>query len=136
MNKTSKKPEEFYTPGVCNINPPEVAYRKKVGMFLGYASIAVIILSIIFAAPVIVSALVFILVFLSAVSLLQAKNSFCVAYAASGKFNSSDEYAATQEVKDAENRRKDKKKANKLYIQSAVIALLVSVVAAVILNIR
>jgi len=127
MNKTAKKQEEFYTPGVCNINPPEVAYRKKVGMFLGYASIAVIVLSVIFSAPVIVGALVFILVFLSAVSLLQAKNSFCVAYGASGKFNSSDEYAATEEVKDVENRRKDKKKANVIYGQSIFIAIFVSI---------
>lgn len=128
MNKSTNKKEEFYTPGVCNINPPESAYRKKFGhVFLGLTA-AALIATLVFDLNYLMSGLVFVTAFLSAISLLQSKNNFCVAYAASGKFNNSGEYAKTSDVSDEASRKKDKQKSNKMYLQAVVIAILASLI--------
>lgn len=120
--------DTFYTPGVCNINQPEVAYRRKVGHVFAAITVALVGFMVALNQPLFAIG-VFITAFSSAISYLQAKNNFCVAYAAAGKFNASAEYADTKSVASKNDRAKDKAKSNTMYRQAALIAVVVAVLS-------
>ena len=70
--------ENYYTPGVCNLNEPEIAYRRKafyLGLIIGIPLL--LILLVLGAAPI-VGVLMFLPAWIGAIGYLQAKNKFCV----------------------------------------------------------
>ncbi len=121
--------ETFYTPGVCNLNLPEIAYRKKVG------NVSLSVTAVLFIAMVLVGPspafglFIFLPLWIGYLNYLQAKNKFCVTYAASGVFNKSDKYAEIGKVTDDSNHKLDKAKARSMNIQSFVVGIIGTVVS-------
>ncbi len=120
--------ENYYTPGVCNLNQPEVAYRRKaeyLGIGLGVVLLAVLLVT---KAMPLAGLMMFVPVWLAAIGYLQAKNKFCVSYAASGVHSASAEYADTAKIVEEASRKLDKARARKMNTQ----ALVAGVVGAVL----
>lgn len=125
--------ENYYTPGVCNLNEPEIAYRRKafyLGLIIGIPLL--LILLVLGAAPI-VGVLMFLPAWIGAIGYLQAKNKFCVAYGASGVYNSSPEYAETQKIVDAAFKKLDKARARKMNTQAFVIGIVVTALTVALL---
>ncbi|HET9173932.1 MAG TPA: hypothetical protein VFN56_01480 [Candidatus Saccharimonadales bacterium] len=114
--------DSYYTPGVCNINPKESAYRRRFG--IGFGALGLIGLAVALAvhAPSWVGIALFLFYWISALSFLQAKNHFCVNYAASGKYNVSDEFGDIAQAT-AEQHKKDTLRARRMHIQAVLIGI-------------
>jgi len=134
MNKPQSS--EFYTPGVCNINVKEVAYRRKAGKIVSAFGVAVLMVLLLTSAPYFLGLLVFIPAVLAALSFLQAKNNFCVQYAAAGKYNGSDQYAKTEQVSNEADKKRDAIKSRQIYLQSVGIGVVCTVLSLIILAAR
>lgn len=128
--------ETQYTPGVCNINPSEVAYRRK-AYYLGLAMGAplLVVLIVLGVSPVF-GLIMFVPGWIGAIGYLQAKHKFCVGYAASGVHSASDTYADVAAVTDEADRFKDQKKARDLNVKSLAIGVVVAVISMLALMIR
>lgn len=114
--------ESLYTPGVCNINETEVAYRRKAGhVGVGMFAILLLLLVITKANPLWALAL-FIPAFLAAIGYLQAKHKFCISYAASGLHSVSNEHAETAKIVEAAQRKLDRNRARRMNLQATSIA--------------
>lgn len=125
--------ETYYTPGVCNLNQPEVAYRRKAGYAgLVLSLLLVVGLGILQADPLL-GLLIFPFAWVSAIGFLQAKYKFCVGYAASGIYNSGDDYAETQKIVDAAKRKLDQARARSINVRSFVSAIIATTAAVVLL---
>ncbi len=125
--------ETHYTPGVCNINEAEVAYRKKafyLGLGVGLPLLAVLL--VLKASPV-TGLLMFLPGWIGAIGYLQAKHKFCVGYAASGVYNQSDEYAETQKIIDSAKRDLDTKRARQINLQSLAAGAATAAVSVLLL---
>lgn len=125
--------ETFYTPGVCNLNLPEIAYRKKV------SNISLIVTAVLFVFMVVVKAsplfglFIFLPLWIGYLNYLQAKNKFCVSYAASGVYNKSAEYAETGKVTDDASHKLDKAKARSMNLKGLSAGIIGTVVSVAIL---
>ncbi|HWB39334.1 MAG TPA: hypothetical protein VG604_03795 [Candidatus Saccharimonadales bacterium] len=125
---------EFYTPGICNINPKEVAYRRKYAVGFGVAAVVVLILLLVFKAAPAVGLVLFLPIWLGSISELQARNHFCVSYAAAGEYNASDKFADVAKAT-AEQHAADQKRARKLNLQAVLSGLVGAAVCVAILAI-
>lgn len=115
-----------YVPGVCNINHAEIARRRMVGIvgviIFGVIAVDLVTLSIshwwrlILAIPA----------FIAAVGLLQARSKFCVGYGSAGLQNADEGSATAAAVTDTTALGKDKQKARQINLQSACIALVIT----------
>jgi hypothetical protein len=122
MNQTST-----YVPGVCNINPKEVAARRKVGQ-IGLAVTVVLGLFLIFTDfDRLIRIILFLPIFISAIGYLQAKNHFCVGYGGSGLQNAEPGSLKASAVKD-DDAAVDKKRSRNLNLQAALIALIMTAI--------
>lgn len=104
------------------------------GFYLGLA-IGVpllVILAAVEAMPL-TGVIMFVPGWIGAIGYLQAKNKFCVGYAASGVYNNSDEYAKTAKIIEEASRKLDKKRARKINTQSLAYGLATAIVSVVIL---
>jgi hypothetical protein len=114
-----------YIPGICNINPREVAYRKKASIIGFTIAIVMYVVSLLLNFPnVIRGVLVFLPLFIGVIGYLQVKNSFCVRYGASGKQNATPGSKAAVDITDADAKLADKSKARSMNIQALVISLI------------
>lgn len=119
----------YYTPGVCNINESEIAYRKK-AFYLGIViAVPLLIFLIVIKASPILGLVMFVPAWIGAIGYLQAKYKFCVGYAASGVYNSSDEYADTKAIVDAASKKLDTARARKINTQAVLIGLVIAAVS-------
>lgn len=126
---------EYYTPGVCNINESEVKYRMK-AFYLGAGiGIPLLLLLVIINASPTLGLLMFVPGWIASIGYLQAKYKFCVGYASSGVYNSGDEYAETQKIVDESKRRLDKNRAAKINAQSVFIGVVVAVLSSALLTV-
>ena len=117
-----------YQPGVCNIGPAEIRQRRMSG-YLGVA-IAVVFLVLAFALgwPAWARLFVALPVALAATGFLQAAFHFCVKFGTQGIFNFGE--VGTQEaVHEAEYRRKDQRKVLQIVGLTALISVVVAVIA-------
>ena len=118
--------QESYIPGVCNINPAEIAYRRK-AMWFGFGLTAVLFVALLFVnIPNWVRALIiFVPLYIGVIGFFQVRNRFCVSYGASGKQNATagSESAATVEDQSALNA--DKRKARTMNLQALLITVAV-----------
>ena len=124
---------DYYTPGVCNINEKEVAYRKKafyLGLGIGVPLLAVLVAT---KANPILGLAMFVPAWIGAIGYLQAKYMFCIGYAAGGIHSSSDEYGDTREVVEAASRKLDAKRARKINLQSLTVGAVVAVTSVLLL---
>ena len=125
--------ESYYTPGVCNINPSEVAYRKK-AFYLGIVTGAPLLIGLlVFGAQPYLGLILFLPVWIGAIGYLQAKNKFCVGYAASGMYSEDDEYANIAKVAEAAARKLDQARARKMNLQAFAIGIVGALISAALL---
>ena len=99
-----------YVPGVCNIGPAEIARRKRAGHTGVIAALVLLVALVAIGAPPVTRLLIAIPVAVGASGYLQAWLKFCAGFGSAGVFNFG-EYGTTQQVVDAEARRKDRVKA-------------------------
>lgn len=125
-----------YTPGVCNINDAEVSFRKQAGYFFGIMSVILVILLLAFSAHPAFGFLVAFPLAIATVQYLQVRNRFCAGYGLRGMYSSGDDYKQVNTIKDVNDRRLDRKKSIKTYVQGVILGLLGSVLAVLIINIR
>ncbi len=113
------------------MNTAETAYRRKAGNFMVVVSAVVAILLFVFGAHSIVRFVVVApLIYLTAISYLQAKNKFCVQYAATGKQNTDESSEQAVSIADEKATQADKAKAKKMHIQAAGIGIVVAILFA------
>jgi hypothetical protein len=126
---------DFYTPGVCNLNAPEAAYRRNVGLVMVIVSLVVFISLLVLRAPFYFGLIMLLPTWLAAISFLQARENFCVTYAAAGKYNASEKYADVHIVDNPEDHQKDKTKASSLNQRAMLIGAAGAVISTTILAI-
>lgn len=118
--------ETYYTPGVCNLNPAETKRRRAAGYLgVGLAVVIFAILAIWRVAPA-YGFVLFVPAWLAAIGFLQAKNHFCVSFAASGIY-SADDTSKTAEVETAAHKQ-DQARARRLNLQALAIGVVGGVV--------
>ena len=118
-----------YVPGICNIGPAEIAKRKQAGW--GGFGAAVILwgIFIAFGTPQPWRLLVFVPATMAASGYLQARMHFCAYFGFASFFNFGSTVGKTDDVLEAEFRAKDRKKALQIAIYSALIGLVVALLA-------
>lgn len=119
-----------YIPGVCNIGPAEIRMRRNSGIV---GIIIVLVMFIVFyfldVHPLIRVFAIGLPATLAASGFLQAQLHFCARFGMSGLFNFGDDIRRQESVDQQEFRRKDQKKAITIITISAVIGLLIALVA-------
>ncbi len=122
-----------YVPGVCNINPAEIAYRRK-AEYIGFAVAVVLLIGLLFTSlnPVLRAVVVFLPLFVGVIGYFQVKNHFCVSYGASGKQNATPGSATAADVIEAEAKAADKKKARSMNLKAAAISLVIAAITILI----
>jgi hypothetical protein len=124
--------ESSYIPGVCNINPKEVAYRRRVGQ-IGLAIFVILLVALMLIHVTHLLRVVLLLpAFVSAIGYLQAKNHFCVAYGGSGQENATTGSAKANKVTDNTAIAADKKRTRQINLQAAGLAVLATIIAIVL----
>jgi hypothetical protein len=114
-----------YIPGVCNIGPAEIRYRRSAGILGLVAMIVFLAIFLVFNVPPVWRLVIFIPAAGAAVGFLQAQLHFCVRFGMSGLFNFSDDIAKRESVEQVEFRKKDQQKAITIMAISAVFGLVV-----------
>jgi len=120
-----------YQPGTCNIGPAEIAYRRRWGHLGLVVTILLLALLVWTGAPHWTRILVALPAAASAVGYLQAYLHFCAAFGALGVFNFGARRDVTR-VGDERARARDRLKSFEIFAASAVIGLVIGVVAAVL----
>lgn len=100
-----------YVPGTCNIGVEEVAARRRAAVAATGATVLLGGFLVASGAPREARLLVGLPAALAAVSWLQVRNSFCVAYAARGVFNVAQPLGMALPVEDAAARGADRRRA-------------------------
>lgn len=118
-----------YIPGICNINPKEVQKRRRIGIIGTVISFALIVVMVAYSIPPFVGGALFVSSFIAATGFLQAANKFCVGYAKSNMQRVGDTDVT---IEDSDAQKKDKTKSRKINLQSAGIALVVTVIATIV----
>ncbi len=118
-----------YVPGVCNINPKEITYRRNVG-HAGAAIFVVLLLAIIvLGLSSYLKLALFLPALLGAAGYVQAKEHFCVGYAADGQHNARDGSTKAATITDKAALAIDKLKTSKMYRQMFIYAAIATVIA-------
>jgi len=121
-----------YIPGVCNINHDEIAYRRKAGRL----GLAIFIVVFGFLALTDLSRYYRIILFLPALlaafGYLQARNKFCVGYAAAGQQNAAEGSKKAVSINDKAALVADKRKARQINVQAFAVAMVVNVIAVIL----
>ena len=117
-----------YQPGTCNIGSAEIAKRKQTG-WIGVGATVVLGLALVsFHVPAVWRLSLFAPAFLAATGFLQGFMHFCAAFGMRGVFNFGPQVGKTEQVEQAEYRRKDKQKALQIITYSALIAIVLATV--------
>jgi hypothetical protein len=118
-----------YIAGVCNIGEAEIAQRKRVG----YVALVVTLIGWALlwysGVPALWRLVLIIPASMSATGFLQGFMQFCAGFGMRGVFNFGPEIYKTETVKDAEALKKDKRKAQQIFLYSVLIGLVVALVA-------
>jgi hypothetical protein len=115
-----------YQPGTCNIGSAEIARRKRTG-FIGVGATAILGLALVlFHLPAVWRLSLFVPAFFAATGFLQGFMHFCAGFGMRGVFNFGPQVGKTEEVEQAEYRRKDKQKALQILAYSALISIVVA----------
>jgi hypothetical protein len=128
---TARAPEGAYVPGVCNIGPDEIARRRR-GAWLATAATVVLHLALVAAGvPPPVRLLVGLPAASAAVSWLQVRERFCVAFGSAGLSNLGP-LGGARPVADAAARRADRRKAASMVVRACLIGAAVGFVAVLV----
>jgi hypothetical protein len=117
-----------YQPGVCNIGPAEIARRRRGGHAAAAAAIGLLVVLVVVGAPPLLRLTVALPAAAAASGYLQARLKFCAGFGSRGVFNFGD-VGPTNQVIDAESRKRDRARANQIGAASLAIGLVVGVAA-------
>ena len=117
-----------YQPGVCNIGPAEIARRRRAGHIGLVATVGLLAALVVVDAPPVARLLVALPAAIAASGYLQARLRFCAGFGSAGVFNFG-ELGGTEQVADADARRRDRAKARQIGLASFGIGLAVGVAA-------
>jgi len=118
--------QNAYIPGVCNINPKEIQRRKTAGYIGAGVFVVLLALLLLIDAPAYTRALLFLPAFVGAIGFLQAKNKFCVGYAAAGQHNANEGSETAKNIANEDNISRDKTRARQINWQAVGIAIIVT----------
>jgi hypothetical protein len=121
-----------YIPGVCNINHQEVAKRRKLGYIGTVAFVVLLALLLGFGANRYLRLVLVLPVALAISGFLQARNKFCVGFAAAGQQNATEGSQSASVVTDSAALAFDKARARKMNLQTALYAVIVTLLTLVI----
>lgn len=119
-----------YIPGMCNINPKEIAQRRMIGNIGLISTIILTALLVGFSVDALFRVIVFIPTFLAATGYLQARNKFCVGYAGAKQHHADDGAVVT--ISDEAALAADKKRARTINLQALMIAIFTTVIVVMI----
>lgn len=117
-----------YVPGVCNIGPAEIARRRRTGVSMSIVTIVLVAALVLAHVPTLARVVVFIPAAIAASGFLQARLRFCAGFGWLGVFNFRD-VGTTESVASEEARRRDRLMAARIGLASAVVGVLVAVIA-------
>jgi hypothetical protein len=120
-----------YRPGVCNIGPEEVARRRRGAWAAGLATAVFYLGLLAIGAPDVVRFGVAVPAAAAAVSWLQARERFCVAFGSTGTFNFGP-VGELEQVDDAAARRADRRKVASMVGRGALIGVAVGLLAVLV----
>ena len=120
-----------YSPGVCNIGPPEIARRRMAG-HLGLIVSVVVLAALVAAGLPNWTRLILVLTAgVSASGYLQAWFHFCAGFGSRGVYNFGP-VGTVQEVADAANKARDRARSRQIGVIALAIGVLVGVAAAML----
>jgi hypothetical protein len=116
-------PGSSYAPGACNIGPEEIARRRAAAVtgLLATAGFAAALL--VTGAPDPLRLLVAIPAAVTTIAALEARDRFCVAYAAQGVYNVDGPAGRATPVLDAYSRGRDRRRAARMILAGAAAGL-------------
>jgi hypothetical protein len=118
-----EEPTNQYIPGMCNIGPAEIRMRKRLGWWGLLITAVVWALLVWLQLPVAWRVMIFLPVFFSANGFLQGFMHFCAGFGIRGVFNFGPAVGKTDTVSQAEFRKKDRRKAQQIFIYAAFIGI-------------
>ena len=124
-------PATEYRPGVCNIGPAEIARRRRAGHIGLVGTVGLLAGLVVVDAPPVARLLVALPAAIAASGYLQARLRFCAGFGSAGVFNFG-EVGGTEQVGDADARRRDRVRARQIGLASFAIGLAVGVAAVVL----
>ena len=119
---------QLYTPGVCNINLAEVAYRKRLAYKFLSSVVVFVVVSVVFSFHYAAVSATFILSFIAILNYLQARDNFCVMYAKKKIYSSSQSLGDVDKITDEQDAKDDETKSHAMYMRSALISTIISLV--------
>jgi hypothetical protein len=122
---------EGYRPGACNIGPEEVARRRRGAWVAGLTTVVFYLGLLAVGAPDAVRFVVAVPAAAAAVSWLQARERFCVAFGSTGTFNFGP-VGELEQVGDADARRADRRKVASMVGRGALIGIAIGVLAVLV----
>jgi hypothetical protein len=125
------EPTGGYVAGACNIGPDEIARRRRSGRIGLAASIVLAIGLVLVGAPTWSRLLLALPLYLGAIGFIQARDRFCVGFAAAGITNF-EAVGTTHTIADEAARQADRRHARGLLARSAAIAVIGAVVFALL----
>jgi hypothetical protein len=117
-----------YQAGVCNIGPEEIARRRRAGHFGAAITVGLLIGLIALGVPPVFRLVVFLPAAAAASGYLQAWLKFCAGFGRLGVYNFGQVGPMSPVIDDA-SRAADRRKSTRIGIASAVIGLVVAVIA-------
>lgn len=120
-----------YRPGTCNIGPDEIARRRRGAWIAGLATVVFYLGLLAIAAPDPVRFIVAVPAASAAVSWLQARERFCVAFGTAGVFNFGP-IGEIEQVVDEAARRADRRKVASMVARGAGMGIVVGLAAVLV----
>ncbi len=125
------EPTGGYVAGACNIGPEEIARRRRSGWIGLAASVVLAVGLLAVGAPTWTRLLLALPLYLAAIGFIQARDRFCVGFAAAGITNF-EGVGTTHAIADEAARKADRRHARGLLARSATIAVVGAVVFALL----
>jgi len=121
-------PAGSYQPGVCNIGPAEIARRRRAGHAGLLVAVGLLAVLLAIDAPPLARLLIFLPAAGAASGYLQAWLKFCAGFGSRGVFNFGP-LGEADEVGDADDRERDRRKARQIGLASLGIGTVFGIVA-------
>jgi hypothetical protein len=120
---------DTYIPGVCNIGPAEIKQRKQSGYIGLIVTILLWAVLVALHSSAIIRVVVFFPATMSASGFIQSYKHFCAGFGMKGLFNFGATVGQTDTVAQKEFRAKDRGEALRILGYSALIGLIVALIA-------
>ena len=117
-----------YRAGVCNIGPAEIARRRRTGIAMTVATLALLAILVTVHAPTPSRILVFLPAAVAASGFIQARLRFCAGFGWLGVFNF-EGVGTTNVVADRQARARDRAMAIRIGLASGAVGVLVAALA-------